>query len=79
MNEVECPGCSGSPTGLRLDKEKLEAIRSYPTPRSAEEIDNFLFMATYLRKLIPGRAEHASRMKEEPGMEREAKPERDRE
>ena len=63
MDEVGCLGFSGSPTGLRPDKKKLEAIRDYPTPESAEEIDNFLFMTTYLRKLIPGRAEHADRMK----------------
>ena len=64
MDEVECLGFSGGPTGLRPDKRKLEAIENYPTPGSAEEIDNFLFMTTYLRKLIPGRAEHANRMKE---------------
>ena len=64
MNEVECLRFSGSPTGLRPDKKKLEAIRDYPTPESAEEIDNFLFMTTYLRKLIPGKAEHAGRMKD---------------
>ena len=64
MDEVECLGFSGSPTGLRPDETKLKAIRDYPTPESAEEIDNFLFMTTYLRKLISGRAEHACRMKD---------------
>ena len=64
MEEVECLGFSGSPAELRPDEKKLEAIRDYPTPESAEEVDSFLFMTTYLRKLIPGRAEHANRMKE---------------
>ena len=64
MDEVECLGFSGSPTGLRPDERKLKAIKDYPTPESAEEIDTFLFMTTYLRKLIPGRAEHAGRMKD---------------
>ena len=64
INEVECLGFSGGPTGLRPDNKKMEDIQDYPTPTSAEEIDNFLFMTTYLRKLIPGRAEHANRMKD---------------
>ena len=64
MDEVECLGFSGSPTGLRPDEKKLRAIRDYPTPESAEEIDNFIFMTTDLRTLISGRAEHAGRMKD---------------
>ena len=64
MNEVKCLGFSGGPTGLRPDNKKLEVIRNYPRPGSAEEINNFLFMTTYLRKLIPGRAEHANRIKD---------------
>ena len=63
MNEVECLGFSGSPTGSRTDRKKLESIRDYATLESAEEIDNFL-RTSYLRKLIPGRAEHACRMKD---------------
>ena len=64
MNEVEYLGFSGGPTRLRLDNKEMEAIQDYPTPTSAEEFDNFLFMITYLQKLIPGRAEHANWMKD---------------
>lgn len=64
MEEVEFLGFSGSPAGLHPDRKMLEAIRDYPTPELAEEIDNFLYMTTYLRKLIPGQAKHANQMKE---------------
>ena len=65
MEEVGCLGFLGSPTGLRLDKKKLSVIRDSPVPTNAEEIDNFLFMRTYLRKLIPGRCHGARRRPQE--------------
>ena len=44
--------------------DKIAKVRDYPTPRNEEELDKFLYMTTYLRRYIPGRADHARRMKQ---------------
>jgi hypothetical protein len=54
----------GGPLGLRPSADKVKAIRAYPVPTNEAEIDKFLFMTTYIRKFIPGRAEYARIMKE---------------
>jgi hypothetical protein len=54
----------GGPLGLRTSADKVKAIRDYPVPTNEAEIDKFLFMTTYIRKFIPGRAEYARIMKE---------------
>ena len=37
----------------------MAAIRDYPTPQNLDEVNRFLWMTTYLRHFIPGRADHA--------------------
>jgi hypothetical protein len=64
MPRVEGLGFVGGPLGLRPSADKVKAIRDYPVPTNEAEIDKFLFMTTYIRKFIPGRAEYARIMKE---------------
>ncbi|KAF8471183.1 hypothetical protein BDZ91DRAFT_718035 [Kalaharituber pfeilii] len=45
--------------GLMASKGKIDKIVNYPIPQTADDIENFLYMTTYLKGLIPGRAEHA--------------------
>ena len=61
---IELLGYELQPAGLRPSVDKIAKIRDYPTPRNEEELDKFLYMTTYLRRYIPGRADHAQRMKQ---------------
>ena len=45
--------------GLRPSEDKIAAIRDYPRPKNLDEVNRFLWMTTYLRHFIPGRADHA--------------------
>ena len=61
---IELLGYELQPAGLRPSVDKVAKIRDYPSPRNEEELDKFLYMTTYLRRYIPGRADHAQRMKQ---------------
>lgn len=50
--------------GLRPSMDKVAKIRDFPTPRNETELNSFLYMTTYLKRFIPGRADHAQKMKE---------------
>jgi hypothetical protein len=64
MPRVKGLGFVGGQLGLRPSEDKVKAIRDYPVPTNEAEIDRFLFMTTYMRKFIPGRADYARIMKE---------------
>ena len=49
--------------GLRPSLDKVAKIRDYPVPENEKELDQFLYMTLYLKRYIPGRAEHANGMK----------------
>ena len=49
--------------GLRPSIDKIGKIRDYPIPASEKELDQFLYMTLYLKRYIPGRADHARVMK----------------
>jgi hypothetical protein len=57
---LEFLGLEGNTAGLRpfLRKRELEQILSWPTPQSQEEVEAFLYLTPFLRRFIPGRAEH---------------------
>ena len=61
---IELLGYELHPEGLRPSVDKIAKIRDFPTPRNEEELDKFLYMTTYLCRYIPGRADHARRMKQ---------------
>lgn len=64
MKELKLLGFAGSGEGgLRPSLDKIGAIRDFPRPESAEEVERFVNMTGYLRQWIPGRAEHAKALK----------------
>ena len=46
-----------SGTFLKLDDEKVEAVRDWPAPRSFSDIRRFLGLTNYFRRFIIGSAE----------------------
>jgi len=58
MESISMLGFSTDGSGLRPNDSKLKALGDYPTPRTEAELDSFIHMTMYLRKFIPGRAEH---------------------
>lgn len=50
--------------GAQASADKVAKIRDYPVPTNLEQVEKFLYMATYLKSLIPGRAEHSRILKE---------------
>ena len=63
LHEIEPLGLRASRTGLRPSGDKVRAIRDYPVPQNLDEVNKFLYMTTYLRRFIPGRADLAMVMK----------------
>lgn len=49
--------------GLRANDAKRGKIEGFPVPRCGKDIENFLYLTTYLKTLIPDRAELARVMK----------------
>lgn len=49
--------------GLRPSIDKIAAIRDYPRPETPEEVERFVNVTTYLKQWIPGRSEHAKKVK----------------
>ena len=49
--------------GLRPSEDKVAAIGEYPRPAHLDELNKFLWMTTFLRHFIPGRADHAKVLK----------------
>jgi len=63
LDSIELLGFRTKGKGLRPSLAKVYAIREYPIPTNQEEIERFLYMTTYLRYFIPGRADHARMLK----------------
>lgn len=61
--KIEILGMTGSRFGLRPNDRKLEVLRNYPTPKDYAEVEAFLYLTPFLRRFIPGRAEHATILK----------------
>ena len=51
-----------SPDGIRTDPEKTKAVKEWPTPSSAEEVRQFLGLASYYRRFIRNFANLAARL-----------------
>ena len=50
--------------GLRPSEDKVAAIRDYPRRTNFDELNKFVWMTTYLRHFIPGRADHVQILKQ---------------
>lgn len=46
------------------EDRKICVIRNYPVPRSYKEVEKFVYLTPFLRRWIPGRADHAKTMKD---------------
>jgi len=58
MPKIEMLGLQADGNGICPGNDKLRAFRNYPTPTCEKELDQFEYMTTYLRKFIPGQADH---------------------
>ena len=52
VREVEFLGVVIGPGGMRMQKEKVNGVLSWPTPRSAKEVQKFMGLANYYRRFI---------------------------
>jgi hypothetical protein len=55
---LEFLGLEGNTARLRPSLRKREQILNWLTPQSQEEVEAFLYLTHFLRRFIPGRAEH---------------------
>ena len=52
MREVEFLGVVISPGGVQMQKEKVDSIMSWPTPKSAKDVQKFMGLTNYYRQFI---------------------------
>jgi hypothetical protein len=64
LDKISPLGFSSDGSGLRPTLDKVQAIRQYPTPTDAAEVEAFIYMMIYLPQCIPGRVEHARILKD---------------
>lgn len=50
--------------GLRPKPARRDVFKDYPVPKSYKEVEAFLYLTPFLRRFIPGRAEHARILKD---------------
>lgn len=63
MKTLDMTGLEGSVQGLRPSLEKRNKIGAWPTPLCREDVEAFAYLTPFLRRFIPGRAEHVRVMK----------------
>ena len=52
VREVEFLGVVIGPGGVRMQKEKIDGVLSWPTPRNAKDMQKFMGLANYYRWFI---------------------------
>jgi len=52
VREVEFLGVVIGPEGVRMQKETVDGVLSWPTPRSAKDVQKFIGLANYYRRFI---------------------------
>ncbi|KAF8751765.1 hypothetical protein RHS01_08397 [Rhizoctonia solani] len=53
VTTVDYLGIVISPTGFSMDQKKIEAVTSWPTPKTVKQVQAFLGFVNYLRCFIP--------------------------
>ncbi|QRW20573.1 Retrotransposable element Tf2 protein [Rhizoctonia solani] len=53
VTTVDYLGIVISPAGFSMDQKKIEAITSWPTPKTVKQVQAFLGFVNYLRRFIP--------------------------
>ena len=51
--------------GLRQGKDKTQVFLGYPAPTTDKEVDQFLYLTTFLQRYTTSRAEHARILKKQ--------------
>ena len=62
LNSVAFLGHVVSSEGIRVDPQKIEAIKSWPTPISPSDIQSFFSLVVYYRRFVEGFSSIASPM-----------------
>ena len=52
VKEVEFLGVVIRPGGVRMQEEKVDGVLSWPTPRSAKDVQKFMGLTNYYRRFI---------------------------
>jgi transposase InsO family protein len=60
VQETSFLGYTISPEGLGMEDDKVKSITEWPTPTCVKDVQSFLGLANYYRKLVPGYSQHAS-------------------
>ena len=60
MQSIAFLGHIVSSEGIRVDSQKIEAVKQWPRPTSATNIISFLGLAGYYRRLVEGFSSIAS-------------------
>ncbi|KAF8697496.1 Reverse transcriptase (RNA-dependent DNA polymerase), partial [Rhizoctonia solani] len=53
VTTVDYLGIVISPAGFSMDEKKIEAVTSWPTPKTVKQVQAFLGFVNYLRRFIP--------------------------
>ncbi|QRW23270.1 Retrotransposable element Tf2 protein [Rhizoctonia solani] len=53
VTTVDYLGIVISPAGFSMDQKKIEAVTSWPTPKTVKQVQAFLGFVNYLRRFIP--------------------------
>jgi hypothetical protein len=53
-------GYTISPDGLGMEQDKVKSILEWPTPTCVKDVQSFLGLANYYRKLVPQYSKHAA-------------------
>ncbi|KAF8752208.1 hypothetical protein RHS01_07841 [Rhizoctonia solani] len=53
VTTVDYLGIVISPAGFSMDQKKIEAVTTWPTPRTVKQVQAFLGFVNYLRRFIP--------------------------
>ncbi|KAF8749464.1 hypothetical protein RHS01_09967 [Rhizoctonia solani] len=72
VTTVDYLGIVISPAGFSMDQKKIEAVTSWPMPKTVKQVQAFLGFVNYLRRFIPNfslvaRSLHNLTKKESPG------------